>query len=149
VSQGPTLEDYLEKGIYGAKEVKPDERKRFLGTIRERIVLALTDGQVYSGKIYPELIDEMKKHPQAKMLLNGQIPYTYLSKYAKLANDYQIPFKIVDHKEHTTDIGLVLAYDNVAIDKENIFIQEKEEKEDQTVNKEKHGLKGFFKKLLK
>lgn len=152
--RGPTLEDYIEKGLHGSKQVKISERKRFLGTIRERIVLALTTEQVYSGKIFPELIDEMKAHPQVKMLLNGKIPYSYISKYTKLADEYHIPFKIVDNKEHSTDIGLVLAYDNFAIEKDEIFIKEKEDEVEEKVEKKpkKKGtsaLKGLFKRLLK
>ncbi len=148
--RGPTLEDYIEKGLHGSKQVKISERKRFLGTIRERIVLALTTEQVYSGKIFPELIDEMKAHPQVKMLLNGKIPYSYISKYTKLADEYHIPFKIVDNKEHATDIGLVLAYDSFAIEKAEIFIKEKEtEVEKKPKKKGTSALKGLFKRLLK
>lgn len=152
--RGPTLEDYIEKGLHGTKQVKIGERNRFLGTIRERIVLALTNEQVYSGKIFPELIEAMKAHPQVKMLLNGQIPYSYINKYTKLANEYHIPFKIVDNKEHSTDIGLVLAYDRFAIEKDEIFIIEKETEavtkvEKNTKKKGKSGLKGIIKRLLK
>ena len=42
MSQKSTLEEYLEQGIHGKKEINPEERRKFLGTIRERIVIALT-----------------------------------------------------------------------------------------------------------
>jgi uncharacterized protein YueI len=56
------------------------------------------------------------------MLLNGDIDYSYLSDYIKLANQNNIPFTISSDQQHPTDIGLVLAYD-YAVDKENINIQ--------------------------
>lgn len=41
---------YLQQGIYGTPETKPEERNKFLGTLRERIELALTNGQVRQKK---------------------------------------------------------------------------------------------------
>lgn len=150
---GPNLDDYLEQGIHGTKEVKASERKRFLGTIRERIVLALLEGQVYENKIYEEVAKEMKQHPKAQLLLSGEIPYNYLSKYIKIANQHHIPFKIVENKEYDTDIGLVLAYEDVAIDKEEIFIEKKTNQKPQQISSKKEntskGIKAFIKKILK
>ncbi|SID83289.1 Uncharacterized conserved protein [Mycobacteroides abscessus subsp. abscessus] len=40
------VDDYVKQGMYGQKQTKPDERRKFLGTIRERIVIALTQPQV-------------------------------------------------------------------------------------------------------
>ncbi|WP_316252510.1 DUF1694 domain-containing protein [Bacillus aquiflavi] len=46
----PTVDDYLQKGIYGQKEIKPDERRKFLGTLRERVIVALKQSQVREKK---------------------------------------------------------------------------------------------------
>ena len=35
------LDEYLKQGMYGTKETNPDERRQFLGTIRERIEVRL------------------------------------------------------------------------------------------------------------
>ncbi|WP_231479983.1 YueI family protein [Rossellomorea vietnamensis] len=123
----PTIDDYLENGIYGQKQTKPDERRKFLGTLRERIVIALTQSQVREKGIYKEVQDQLKKHPDAKLLLNGNMSYTFLSKYIKLADTYHVSFSMVTNKEIETDIGLVLAYDH-AIDQEEIYVQKKSEK---------------------
>ena len=48
----PNIDDYLNQGIYGTKETNPDERRQFLGTLRERIEVALTQGQVMEEKVY-------------------------------------------------------------------------------------------------
>ena len=140
-----TVEDILEQGIYGPKEINPEERRKFLGTLRERIVLALFSAQVRGEYVQPEIVDEMKRHSGARLYLNGTIDYTYLSKYIKAANQYGIPYKMVTNQGRNTDIGLVLAYDH-AIDKENIYIEEGNAKEQQ-VNASVENQTSFFSKL--
>lgn len=141
------VDEYLQQGIYGPKEIKSDERKRFLGTLRERIVVALTQSQVRESKVLTQIEKIMKDHPKAHLYLNGQIEYNSLSKYLKVAGRIGIPFTIVNNKDVETDIGLVLAYD-YAIEKEDIFInqvivkpiEQKKESDGGIINK----LKKFF-----
>ncbi|MCJ7839383.1 YueI family protein [Lederbergia sp. NSJ-179] len=143
------IDDYLEKGMYGEKQTKPEERKKFLGTLRERIVVALTKGQVMEKGTYPEVVQLMKEHPEATLLLNGDLDYTYLSDYIAMATKNHLSFSIVTNRTHVTDIGLVLTYD-YAIDKEDIYISPKKEQPIQPPLKKKKGIlsgiKGFFKK---
>ena len=49
----PTVDEVLQQGIYGALETKPDERRKYLGTIRERIIVALKKSQVAESEILP------------------------------------------------------------------------------------------------
>lgn len=116
------IENILQEGIHGPKEINPEERKKFLGTLRERILAVLTKPQVRASGINGQIEELMIQNPKVKMILNGDIDYSYLRKYIKLANTHHIPFTISNDQEHPTDIGLVLAYD-YAIDKENIYIQ--------------------------
>lgn len=125
--QKPTVDDILQQGIQGPKEIKPEERRRFLGTFRERIIVALKKNQVREKEIYPQVETLMKAHPAAHLFLNGNMGYEDLSKYVKLAKKYKIVHTIVTNKEHDTDIGLVLAMDH-AIDKDEIYIERKEPK---------------------
>ena len=146
-----TVEDILEQGIYGPKEINPEERRKFLGTLRERIVLALFSAQVRGEHVQPELLEEMKRNSGARLYLNGTIDYSYLSKYIKSANQYGIPYKMVTNQGRETNIGLVLAYDH-AIDKENIFIEEgkiKQEQEDDAAVKDKPSLFSKLKSWFK
>lgn len=150
MANGPNLEDYLNQGVYGKKEINPEEKRKFLGTFRERVVVALTVSQLYKPKVYAEVEQAMKGNRGAKLLLNGSVDYQFLSKYVKIANDYQIPFTIVENKEHDTEVGLVLAYD-YAVDKENIFVADEHEmdpKEEAESKDESSGVKGFFKSLF-
>lgn len=119
-----TVEDYLEKGMYGPKETKPEERRKFLGTLRERVIIALTKSQVMEPGVYEEVTQSMQEHPSSLLLLNGELDYSFLADYIKAAHKQNISFSIVRNKEFRTNIGLVLAYP-YAVDKENIYISKK------------------------
>lgn len=118
-----SVDDYIQEGIYGAKEINPEERGMFLGTFRERVELALTTGQVISPNIYSQVENTLKINPDLEMLLNGTIAYPHLSKYIKLANQYKALFTIVQNDEKETSIGLLLAH-KTAVDKDEIFIRD-------------------------
>jgi uncharacterized protein YueI len=139
----PTIDDYLENGMYGQKQTKPDERRKFLGSLRERIVIALTQNQVREKKVYQQVEDSLKEHPGAKLLLNGNMKYAYLTKYIKLANQQGISFSMVTNKESQTDIGLLLVYDH-AVNKEEIYVMNQSDK---PVNKAKPKKKSMFSKI--
>lgn len=123
----PTVDKVLQQGIYGALETKPEERRKFLGTLRERIIVALKKSQVRETEVYPQVELFMKKYPHSHLFLNGNMNYGELSKYVKLATKFKVEHTIVTNKEHNTEIGLVLAMDQ-AIDKDEIYISKKEPK---------------------
>ncbi|MBP1914714.1 YueI family protein [Lederbergia galactosidilytica] len=142
------IDDYLEKGMYGEKQIKPAERKKYLGTLRERIVVALTKGQVMEQGTYPEVVQLMKENPKATLLLNGDLDYSYISDYIAIARNNQIAFSIINNHTADTNIGLVLTY-NHAIEKDEIFISKKKEQQQPPTKKKKgifSGLKSFLRK---
>jgi uncharacterized protein YueI len=116
-----TVDDYLQEGIYGKKEIKPEERKRYLGTLRERVIAVLSQSQVREKTIYPEIEQLIKDNPNATILLNGAMQYSELAKYITLASRNKAGYKIVANKMNITELGLVIANDT-AIDKETITI---------------------------
>ncbi|MGM9928456.1 MAG: YueI family protein [Bacillus sp. (in: firmicutes)] len=144
-----TVDDYIEQGIYGKKEINPEERRMYLGTFRERVVIALTTAQVRKNHVYTQVEEEMKAHSKATLYLNGSVEYSSISKYVKAAQKRKVTYTIVTNKEHTSKLGLVLAYD-YAIDREEIFV--KDEQESITpikLAKEKSNAFSFLKKWIK
>jgi uncharacterized protein YueI len=139
------VDEYLKKGIYGPKETKPEERRRFLSSLRERVVLALTTLQVMENEVYPQVEMEMKKNAGVQLLLNGHIDYSHLSKYISLTKKAGIPYTIVTNKDYQSDIGLVLASEK-AIEKEEIFVNKIAAKPEQKQT-EKENEKDFFSTL--
>lgn len=118
------VDEYLQQGIHGPKQIKPDERRRFLGTLRERVVVAMTQAEVYKEGVVPELKTLLSQNREAHLYLNGNIDYPALSKYIKAAGNAGVAYTIVTNKEYDSDLGLVLAYD-YAIDKEDITLSQK------------------------
>ncbi|SLL37259.1 Uncharacterized conserved protein [Mycobacteroides abscessus subsp. abscessus] len=143
MSSNPNLDDYMQKGMYGAKETKPEERRKFLGSLRERVVIALNQSQVIEPTLYKEIIDAMTKNAGAKLYLNGHLDYSYLSKYIKEANQANMEYTIVTNKDSDSEIGLLIAYD-YAINKENIYVGEPktETAEEESLKEEQK--KGLF-----
>ncbi|WNS76027.1 YueI family protein [Bacillus sp. DTU_2020_1000418_1_SI_GHA_SEK_038] len=116
------IDDYILQGIHGQKETNPDERRKFLGTLRERIVIALKQSQIRENGIYPQVEDALKKNKGAHLYLNGNMSYEELSKYTKIASKYNVAYTMVTNKDYNSEIGLALAYD-YAIDKEEIYVK--------------------------
>ncbi|EEL50840.1 hypothetical protein bcere0022_18470 [Bacillus cereus Rock3-44] len=117
------VEDYLQEGIHGQKQNKPDERNMYLSTLRERVEIALTIGQVMQSSVYTEIANSMRTSQSLQLYVNGSISYPHLSKYIKLANEKNVPFTIVQNKGTHTPIGLVLAH-STAVDKEQIYVED-------------------------
>lgn len=123
------VDDYLTEGIHGTRRPKEAERQRFLGTLRERIVIALTIGQVMTDSGIAKLEEAMKKHHKdTQLLINGKVSHRFLTAEKTLANKYNIPYTVISNNEIDTDIGAVLTYDH-AINKESIFIEEDQKEE--------------------
>ncbi|MEC1262178.1 YueI family protein [Bacillus swezeyi] len=118
-----SMDQYLQQGMYGPRETKPDERRLFLGSLRERVIIALTKGQVLRPLVYSEVIKAVESHPNAKLLLNGEIEYSRYSAYIKEANKRGVSFSIVSDQQTDTPLGLVLVA-NDALEKESIYIQD-------------------------
>ncbi|SDH53474.1 YueI family protein [Alteribacillus bidgolensis] len=136
------VNDYIEQGIYGPKETNPEEKRRFLGTYRERVLLALTKKQVMEKGTYPEVEKVLQNHADTVMIVNGKLGYTALSPYTKMAAHYGVHAKRVTNMDKKTDIGLVLAKE-YAVNKEIIFIEEQNGNQD-----EKKEKKPWWKKIF-
>jgi uncharacterized protein YueI len=117
------IEEYLERGMYGVKETKAEERAYFLTALRERIEIALKKGQVMKSKTYPEVTEKLKRVQNGHLYLNGTLDYRYLSKYIKIANEANVPFTIVQNLEAETDIGLVLT-GSLGSEENEIFVND-------------------------
>ncbi|PCK11059.1 hypothetical protein CEY07_14430 [Bacillus safensis] len=118
-----SVDFYLQQGIFGHAETKPDERRMFLGSLRERALLALTKGQVSRNKPYQEVEQVLKANRQASLLLNGELSYASYSQYVKMANAAGCSFKVVNHHEAHSPFGLVIEMPS-AVNQEHIYLKD-------------------------
>jgi len=142
------VDDYLKEGMYGVQLPKETERIQFLGTLRERIVLALTIGQVMKDSGIEKLEEAIRENPEAKLLINGRVPSRYLAAEKALAKKYSISYTTITNNEAETDIGAVLTYDH-AIDKEDIYIHEETQPKNEQETDEKKSFLSRFKEMFR
>ncbi|MFP7478721.1 YueI family protein [Terribacillus saccharophilus] len=144
------IDDYLNEGIYGIKETKANERKEYLGTLRERTILALTEGEVVQQKGLKQLEEAMKNYPDASLRFSGEVTMRFFKPYKTLASSHHIPYTSVTNQGADVDIALVLHADH-AIDKPEIFLHEELGKPTENPEKSEHSsfthmLKNIFKR---
>jgi len=141
------IDDYLNEGIYGTKETKASERKEYLGTLRERTILAMTEGEVVQQKGLQQLETAMKSYPDASLRLSGEVNMRFFKPYKTLASSYRIPYTSVTNQGVDVDIALVLHVDH-AIDKQEIFLEEKEAPA-KSIEKTDHSFSSMLKNIFK
>ncbi|QGH33045.1 DUF1694 domain-containing protein [Gracilibacillus salitolerans] len=129
------VDDYLQEGIYGAKEINPDEKRKYLGTFRERVVLALTKSQVRGEKGLAEMENVMRQFPHTTVLMNGNMSLRFFKPYRELANKHHITYTYVSNREAESDYGLILAT-KTAVDKEDILLAEEIQTEEPSEKKD-------------
>ena len=101
------------------------EKNLYLGEYKERVIIALTKGQLLSGEVYPEVVELMKSDKNAHILkLSRDVPTKNTLPYIELAEKIELKYTVVDGLTYHGEIGLVLAAED-ALDKqrENIVPQ--------------------------
>lgn len=117
------LEKTVSVGIQGPPQIKLEEKMHHLGVFRERILVALTKGQVMRNTVYPEISEALSDQRSTKMLVHGDIDFRFSSKYQKAAAQAGKHFTIVHDPNLRGDVGLVIASDK-AVDIEYIHIDD-------------------------
>lgn len=104
------VKSHLDKGLYGTPLVNPEEQHKYLGTFRERCYLSMTVAEMIQPKNKENFLKELKKHPDASILLNGALPLSVQNQYIQLATKNNSRFTVVN--DHVTanpeEFGLLL-----------------------------------------
>lgn len=121
-------EDYIKRHLFTQSQIKPDERRAFLGNYRDRVALALTIQQLRASRTLPMVTQILKRYPQYRLYLNGRMGETLIQRYLQLALKLDYPFTILTQKGirktpelQETDFGLVVAAKDAASRKLIIF----------------------------
>ncbi|MGP4039974.1 YueI family protein [Gracilibacillus sp. D59] len=135
------IDEYLQEGIYGAKEINPDEKRKYLGTFRERVLLALSKSQVRGEKGLAEMEEMIHQFSNTTILMNGNMSLRFFKSYRELANKHDVSYTYVSNREVESDYGLILAA-KTAVDMEDILLANEEQKEQSSEKK------SWWKRLL-
>lgn len=109
-------EDYIKQHMFGNPQLKPDEKRAFLGNFRERVALALTISQLRQPETTAMVAKVITNYPEYRMYLNGKMDDTLVEDYMGMAIDHNYQFTVlvqngVRVEAHTEphDFGLVIA----------------------------------------
>jgi uncharacterized protein YueI len=138
------MDDYLQEGIYGSKQTKPDERRLFLGSLRERAAFVLTQEQVNQQKGLQAFDEVLKQHSDVDLLFNAQHSLNTLSPYRRIALKHGKNYTIIDEDTNEHAYGIVVTYDH-AVDIDDIFYKEPTHVKETQTPKSKPS---FFEKLF-
>ena len=81
----PNVEEVLQQGIHGPLETKPDERRKFLGTLRERIIVSLKKSQVAEADIYPQVEREMETKSSGQSIFKWEYGLFHFIQICKIS----------------------------------------------------------------
>ena len=70
------VQSHLDKGMYGAPLVNPEEQHKYMGTFRERCYLSMTVAEMKDPINKENFLKEIEKQPDVTVLLNGSLPLT-------------------------------------------------------------------------
>lgn len=108
-------EQRLKDSMNGPRALKPDEQHHYLGTFRERVYLIISVAQARQQDWTATAKSVLEQHPQALLIINGNLPSRMTHPYQLLAIKAGSHFTIkTDPFYHTrpTDLAIVIADDH-------------------------------------
>lgn len=142
------LNQRLEQSARGAgPTTKPDERRRFLGSLRERVLVRMDNTEVKDPDLNTLFLKHITDYKGYTVLINGHIENnSFLGKVEAACSKNDIPFTLVNNE--TAKIGpkdsAILVVSKNAINKMRVEIRqvyppEMPKAELSAPKKEKHG----------
>lgn len=117
------LERYLDLALGNIPELKGDEKRKWLGEFRERVVFALKEDQIHRREAKKILEEKIKGLKPKKLILNAKVVPGIAGIFMELAAKYDLDYKSVDSPNQKGDIALVLASDH-AVNIEEVVLEE-------------------------
>ncbi|WP_179395637.1 YueI family protein [Lacticaseibacillus absianus] len=111
------LQTRLNNRLYGAPQTNPDERRHYLGSLRERAALFITNDEMTTAAALPAVKRAIATHrgdPHFKLLLNGKLSPALTAPFMAAANQADFPFTLVNDEtasEAATGCGALITSD--------------------------------------
>ncbi len=119
-----SVQQHLDKGMYGTPKLKPEEQQKYLGTFRERVILALTIPETQEQRHKAYLKKTMQTHSGHTLLINANIQQTAQDSLIAIATEAGTMFRVLDTDASNQEtMGAVYAADT-AVDVKNITVPE-------------------------
>ncbi|QVI35677.1 YueI family protein [Lacticaseibacillus chiayiensis] len=110
------MQVHLNNALYGPPQTNPDERRRFMGSLRERVALRVSNQELADPARQQQVAPLLKDfHDHGyKALLNGKLDNAVTGPYMKMLTGANIPFTLVANETAQTDekaAGLLIVSD--------------------------------------
>ncbi|AJO74641.1 YueI family protein [Lactiplantibacillus plantarum] len=103
--------DRIETAMHGTPKLHPDEQRKYLGTFRERVEVAVTVAQIKQANYVDALNQAFTSHPDDQLYINGNLDQELIGPYIKAASQANIKFTIkTDDIYHTADDDYALVF---------------------------------------
>ncbi|MBZ5969123.1 DUF1694 domain-containing protein [Leuconostoc gasicomitatum] len=109
----------------GQSQINPDEQKHYLGTFRERVVVAVKYSQLRSLDVQSQFETTLKSHSMGKVLIDQNIAGDSFAPYVAIATRTKHPFTLLSHtieSIHQNDPIAVLLAADTAVNIDNIYL---------------------------
>lgn len=105
-------------------QTRPDERRRFLGSLRERVFVRMTNAEVENKKLSALFLLHFQDYLKYSLLINCNVNDDFLSQVETKCSQNNIPFTIVSDETAKTgpDDTAILVVAQAAINKMRIEI---------------------------
>lgn len=142
-----SLQQHLDKSMYGAPKINPEEQAKYLGTFRERCLLSMTKSEMQNPKLQTTLKNHLAEFKGYKALLNAKLPESLQATYITILSQAQIPFTVTESSQPCSEdsIGLLIV-DSQAVNEAIIDIAEKYPSNTKEPTQKKH--ESFWHKLF-
>ncbi|MEW9123144.1 MAG: YueI family protein [Thermotaleaceae bacterium] len=117
------LEKYIDFALGGAPEIKREEKRRWLGEFRERVIFALTYDQIQRKEAKKVVEEKIKDRDVKRIVLHMDISPEIAGIFMELAKNYDVDYRSIDSPELKGDIALLLASDD-AVDREQVMMED-------------------------
>lgn len=103
-----SLKETLVHAYHGTPVLKAEEKKKYLGTFKERVIYTLTTAELKNIEKRRKA-RKMLSHKEAKVLLINSKYINDLADFVGYAHEKDIGFRIVSREKRDTDVVLVVA----------------------------------------
>ncbi|MCH4056786.1 YueI family protein [Lapidilactobacillus gannanensis] len=154
MTQETDVNNRLNNAMYGTPQTLPDQRRQFLGSLRERVLLELDVQDLNNPRaldLFQQHLDDYRDTKQSA-LINGKINHDLIGPYLKILAQQNFPFTLVNKPETPTEpkSPAILIVNEAAVNHETVNLLQLHPlavKKD-LPKKEKPEKKGFFHHLL-
>lgn len=143
-----------QSSMGGTPKVNPDEQRRYLGTFRERVSLAIQIKDLSNPNAVNALQEEFDNNNSYQLIINGNLDHDVVSPFIRLASQNNIKFVIKTDLFYRTapdNYGVVYA-NSQSINVNPVDFEEKYNQQDTTTDpsndsEDKQANQSFFGKL--